>query len=49
MRGWGLGIGILAGALLVGGAKAPQGEIVFTDVTAQAGIQFTHNSGRAGK
>jgi hypothetical protein len=47
-RGWGLGIGVLASALLMGGAKNPEGEIVFTDVTAQAGIHFTHNSGRAG-
>ena len=49
MRGWGLGIGVLAGALFVGGAKAPESGITFTDVTAQAGIHFTHNSGRAGK
>jgi enediyne biosynthesis protein E4 len=49
MRGWGLGIGVLASALFAGGDKTPQGEIVFTDVTAQAGIHFTHNSGRAGK
>jgi hypothetical protein len=49
MRGWGLGIGVLAGVLFVGAAKAPRGEIVFTDVTAQAGIHFTHNSGRAGQ
>jgi hypothetical protein len=48
-RGWGLGIGALASALLAGGAKNPEGEIVFTDVTAPAGIHFTHNSGRAGK
>src|ERR1700749_1520724 len=49
MRIWGLGIGVLAGALFAGGAKGPESEIVFTDVTAQAGINFTQNSGRAGK
>jgi hypothetical protein len=49
MRGWGLGVGVLASALCGGGAKTPEGEIVFTDVTAQAGIHFVHNSGRAGK
>ena len=30
-------------------ASAPAAGPVFTDVTAQAGIHFTHNSGRAGK
>ncbi len=49
MKGWGLGISVLAGALFAGDAKAPQSEIVFTDVTAQAGIHFTHNNGSAGK
>src|ERR1700684_1247095 len=49
MRGWGLGIGVLAGALFVGATKEPDHPVVFTDVTAQAGIHFTHNSGRAGK
>jgi enediyne biosynthesis protein E4 len=48
-RGWGLGIGVLASALYMGGAKTPEGDIAFTDVTEQAGIHFTHNSGRAGK
>ncbi len=49
MRGWGLGIGVLAGALFVGATKEPDNPVVFTDVTALAGIHFTHNSGRAGK
>jgi hypothetical protein len=49
VRGWGLGIGVLASALYVGGAKTPEAGIAFTDVTEQAGIHFTHNSGRAGK
>jgi hypothetical protein len=38
--------------LLVSGAAAfaaPAGPVQFTDVTAKAGITFTHNSGRAGK
>jgi hypothetical protein len=48
MWGWGLGIGVLASALFVGGAKNPESDVVFTDVTAQAGIHFTHNSGRSG-
>jgi enediyne biosynthesis protein E4 len=40
--------GLGAGVLFLGGAKIPESGIVFTDVTAQAGIHFTHNSGRAG-
>jgi enediyne biosynthesis protein E4 len=35
--------------LAAGAATLPQSEIHFTDVTEQAGIRFTHNSGRAGK
>jgi hypothetical protein len=35
--------------LATGAATLPPGEIHFTDVTRQAGIHFTHNSGRAGK
>ena len=30
-------------------ANLPTAPVVFTDVTSQAGIHFTHNSGRAGK
>jgi enediyne biosynthesis protein E4 len=30
-------------------ANLPNGPVVFTDVTDQAGIHFTHNSGRTGK
>jgi hypothetical protein len=37
---------LLAGASLAAGPAAPTP--IFTDVTAQAGIHFTHNSGRAG-
>jgi hypothetical protein len=33
----------------IAAAGAPESAIVFTDVTAQAGIRFTHNSGRSGK
>ncbi|HMC59819.1 MAG TPA: CRTAC1 family protein [Candidatus Solibacter sp.] len=41
---------MLAAAILAGLAAAPPATgPVFTDVTAQAGIHFTHNSGRAGK
>ncbi len=43
----------LAAALIAIGAwiaaTAADAPIAFTDVTAQAGIHFTHNSGRAGK
>jgi hypothetical protein len=35
--------------LAAGAATLPQSEIHFSDVTEQAGIRFTHNSGRAGK
>jgi enediyne biosynthesis protein E4 len=49
MRGWGLGIGLALGALFAIAAKAPEGGITLTDVTAQAGIHFTHNNGAKGK
>jgi len=39
----------LAAAGLLIPAEAPYTGPVFTDVTAQAGIRFVHNSGRAGK
>jgi enediyne biosynthesis protein E4 len=39
----------LAGALVFAAAVPPASGPVFTDVTAAAGIHFTHNSGRAGK
>jgi len=38
-------ITLLLAALLY---AAPQ-PVTFTDITSKAGIQFTHNSGRAGK
>src|SRR5499427_5730674 len=40
-------LAIAAAGLLVS-ATVPYAGPVFTDVTAQAGIHFTHNSGRAG-
>jgi hypothetical protein len=41
---------VIAGVLLlVLMGAAPEPAIRFTDITAQAGIRFTHNSGRAGK
>jgi hypothetical protein len=48
------GIGILACVLLIYAdtkqpAMAPVPPVQFTDITQQAGIRFTHNSGRAGK
>jgi enediyne biosynthesis protein E4 len=49
MSRWWLVAGVLAGALVADVVKAPENGIVFTDVTAQAGIHFTHNSGRSGK
>jgi hypothetical protein len=40
----------LAAALLSGPTlSAAGGSVTFTDVTAAAGVKFTHNSGRAGK
>ena len=38
----------LAAALSAGVGAAP-GPVTFTDVSATAGVRFTHNSGRAGK
>src|SRR6266849_491608 len=49
MRGWWLVAGVAVGLVFIGAAKAPESPITFADVTAQAGIHFTHNSGRAGK
>ena len=42
---------LAAGALLFAQNSAPRGAkpITFTDVTASAGIKFTHNAGKAGK
>jgi hypothetical protein len=48
---WRLGTG-LAGVVIVAGGAAVEGQsggVTFKDVTAAAGITFTHNSGRAGK
>lgn len=39
----------MATAALVTAAAAPPSGITFADVTAAAGIKFTHNSGRSGK
>jgi len=39
---------ILAGVLLIAAATSNPSSVTFTDVTAQAGIHFTHNSGRSG-
>ena len=49
MSGWWLVAGVLVGAAVLGGPIASDSRIVFTDVTARAGIHFTHNSGRAGQ
>src|ERR1039458_1429884 len=35
-------------ALLLIADNPPRVEVLFTDVTAQAGIRFTHNAGRTG-
>ena len=46
------GLTVSAAALLASfsiGVSAAPSAIVFTDVTAAAGIKFVHNSGRAGK
>ena len=49
-RRWGLGIGVAMAALCLWEQRElPKSDIVFTDVTAQAGIHFTHNSGATGK
>ena len=40
---------VVVAALVVGAPASSDSAIAFTDVTAQAGIHFTHNSGRAGK
>ena len=44
----GLALALASAALALAGAPAPPA-ITFRDVTAAAGIRFTHNSGRAGK
>lgn len=49
MKYWYVAAIILVGILAVLGAAPPTAGPMFTDVTAQAGIHFTHNSGRAGK
>ncbi|MEO8373021.1 MAG: VCBS repeat-containing protein, partial [Candidatus Solibacter sp.] len=42
-------VGVVAVVGLLVGAADPVASPTFTDVTAQAGIKFVHNSGRAGK
>jgi len=49
MTSWWLVTGVVVGATTLGAPLASDSGIVFTDVTAQAGIHFTHNSGRAGQ
>lgn len=45
-----LGVATAVGVALAWAANpSGPGGVTFTDVTAKAGIQFTHNSGRAGK
>jgi enediyne biosynthesis protein E4 len=39
----------LAIAASTAASVAPSGKVVFTDVSAQAGIRFVHNAGKAGK
>src|SRR5271156_4464793 len=47
---FGIALAIVAASLaVILAATAPAHRPVFTDVTAQAGIHFTHNSGRTGK
>lgn len=40
---------VLVGLGLIGRPSASPSAVTFTDVTAAAGIRFTHNSGRAGR
>src|SRR5579862_111518 len=49
LRTWLLASGAVLATLVLGTPAPPESQVVFTDVTAQAGIHFTHNSGRAGK
>ena len=53
MKGFFAAFGILAWvawvAAMAGSGIVALAPITFTDVTAQAGIKFVHNSGRAGK
>src|SRR5579863_9153363 len=49
MSAWWLVIGVALGSLALVGANEAEHGIVFADVTAQAGIHFTHNNGAAGK
>jgi enediyne biosynthesis protein E4 len=48
VRNWLLAAAATAIAVAMAATQSPSG-LKFTDVTAQAGIRFTHNSGRAGK
>ena len=47
---WALTGAGVAAVLLTAAATAPvANQIVFSDVTAQAGIKFVHNAGKTGK
>src|ERR1700743_3836351 len=50
MKGSDIGkIAAACAAIAMAADQAPGIAVQFTDVTSQAGIHFTHNSGRAGK
>ena len=49
MRSWLCLSAAVACILLLGASTSSDSVIVFTDVTAHAGIHFTHNSGRTGR
>src|SRR5438105_3734456 len=46
---WLLPIAILAGGIVLLTAADKDQNVAFTDITATAGIKFTHNNGRSGK
>ena len=49
MKVWPVGAGAVSLVSVVLAAVTGPGGVVFTDVTAQAGIHFVHNAGRTGK
>ncbi len=44
-----IGIALIGAGLAVTAATSPANHVQFTDVTAQAGINFVHNAGKSGK
>lgn len=44
-----VGVAFAAAMVVIAATTPPSGTVRFTDITAQSGVKFTHNAGKAGK